>query len=650
MATKLGLGIDNGGTFTDAVIVELDTKRIISKAKSPTTYDDLSIGILSAVDGVLAGCSIDRSDIKLIGISTTLATNSILQGKGGHVGLIGIGWKPDAEWDLACNKARFIKGGCNSIGHVDVSVDEKELDEAIEDVGTDVDAVVVSGMFSVCNGYQEINVRDAVRKKKNVPVIMGQSFTSELGILERTVTAVLNAKLLPIINDFFDGIEKSMKARDINGKIYVFKGDGGLMSIATARERPVEMILSGPAASLMGGKILSGLDNCWVVDMGGTSTDIACLDDGFPRLNMEGAMVGNWRTRVKGIDIWTSGLGGDSIIRLDKDYGLVVGPEKVMPLAVASKRYPNFKDKIQSSKDLEQYTAVRNGTARLTPKERLVYDFIVANAPCTWSDMITGLDTKAVVTSSFLDGMRLRGLLMRTGLTPTDALHFLGIFVNGDVEASEIGMKMFGDRMGEDADVLARSIMKLMVTRVGEELVKKGLTDSGVKVDEDAAFKALLRGTTGHDRFGGFGMRMMPEKAIVGIGAPAKEFILPLQERIDGRVVVPENHEVGNAMGAVCSEVSELFTAQVYVRDDKYLVFSPMSSPSQYSQLGEAISAARALTSSTVRDRIERADVVDVRIKVDVIERKFADGYGREMKFVNWVDVRAMALAKPNLD
>jgi hypothetical protein len=144
-------------------------------------------------------------------------------------------------------------------------------------------------------------------------------------------------------------------------------------------------------------------------------------------------------------------------------------------------------------------------------------------------------------------------------------------------------------------------------------------------------------------------MRMSPGRAIVGIGAPAKEFILPLKDRIEGEVVVPENHEVGNAMGAVCSEVSELFSAQVYVRDDKYLLFSPMSSPTQYSHLGDAIAAARSFTTSIVKERIARADVEDVRIKVDVIEKKFADGFGREIKFINWVDVRAMALARPRL-
>ncbi|QLH74324.1 MAG: hydantoinase/oxoprolinase family protein [Methanomassiliicoccales archaeon] len=649
MTVRLGLGIDNGGTFTDAVIVDLDTKKIISKAKSPTTYDDLSVGILGAVDGALSGCDVDRSLIKLVGISTTLATNSILQGKGGHVGLIGIGWRPDPEWDLGASKMRFIKGGCDSVGRVLQSIDESELDDAIEEVTKEVDAVVVSGMFSVCNGHQEIRVRDAVRKKAGLPVLMGQSFTSELGIYERTVTAVLNGKLLPIINDFFDGIESSMRAREITGRIFVFKGDGGMMSISHAREVPIEMVLSGPAASLMGGKVLSGLDECWVIDMGGTSTDIACLDGGFPRLNMEGAMVGNWRTRVKGIDIWTCGLGGDSIIRLDKDRGLVVGPEKVMPLAIASVRYPGFKAKLEASKDLEHYTPVKADISRLTEKERTVYDFVKGHAPCSWFDMIMGLEGKAMVTSTLLESMRLRGLLMRTGLTPTDALHFLGKFRSGDVEASRVGMSLMSERMSEDAETLAKMILKLMVTRVGEELLKKALVDSGSKLDGGGAFHKLLRGATGHESVGGYNIKMSPGRPIVGIGAPAKEFILPLRERIDGDVVVPEGHDVGNALGAVCSEVSEMFSAQVYARDDKYLVFSPMSSPSQYSRLEEAISSARAYTSSVVRDRIAKQDVEDVRIRVDVIEKKFPDGFGREMKFVNWVDVRALALARPRL-
>ena len=128
--------------------------------------------------------------------------------------------------------------------------------------------------------------------------------TAELGIYERTVTAVLNAKLLPIIRDFLRSVEKALSVRDIDAAVYVFKGDGGLMSLDVAKDMPVETILSGPAASLMGGKALAGVESCVVVDIGGTSTDIAYLDDGFPRLRKEGAMVGNWRTRVQAIDIW----------------------------------------------------------------------------------------------------------------------------------------------------------------------------------------------------------------------------------------------------------------------------------------------------------------------------------------------------------
>ena len=161
--------------------------------------------------------------------------------------------------------------------------------------------------------------------------------TTELGIKERTITAVLNAKLIPIIGDFLSSVEHSMEQRGIKGQIMVYKGDGSLMNIAVARGRPVDTILSGPAASLMGGTDCSpSWITAIVLDIGGTSTDIAYLDLGFPRINREGASVGNWRTRVRAIDIWTSGLGGDSDMQVDRFGHLEIGPERVMPLAVAS--------------------------------------------------------------------------------------------------------------------------------------------------------------------------------------------------------------------------------------------------------------------------------------------------------------------------
>ncbi|OPY32525.1 MAG: Hydantoinase/oxoprolinase [Methanomassiliicoccales archaeon PtaU1.Bin124] len=651
MARKIGLGIDTGGTFTDAALVDLDTNELIAKGKSPTTYDDLAVGIIGSIDNVLEKITLDRSDIRLIGISTTLATNSLLQGRGGEVGLIGIGWKPEASWNFGVKHARYIKGGFDSLGRLVQSIDEAELQDAIDEVSQGTDAIAVSGFFSVCNGWQEINVKTAVNKATSLPVIMGQMFTSDLGIYERTVTAVLNAKLLTVIDDFLNGVERAVRERGIEGKIYVFKGDGGLMSMATAREKPVEMVISGPAASLMGGKTLAQLEDAIVVDIGGTSTDIAFLDSGFPRLNQQGAIVGEWRTRVKGIDIWTCGLGGDSRVWLDDHKGLRLGPDRVLPLAVGAARYPSLLTKMAQEEELNFYVPARTNVNRPTPKEAAIMGFIEKNAPCSYYDVLKGLEDNFVILKENIEALKDKGHLLETGLTPTDALHHQGRLQLGDPEASKAGMSLLCKKAGEEPDGLAQHIVDLVITRIGEEVVKKALVDAGGDLPNSTGFELLLRASSGANVVPGLNVKVDLGKTIVGIGAPAKEFVLPLRERMTGGVVIPPGHDVGNAVGAVCSQVTEMFTVQISPQDEeRVMVFSPMSSPSQYRKLEEAISSARTYAERMVRERIEKEDVEDVKVRIDLIEKKFPDGYGKEMKFVNWIDVRAVAMGKPRTE
>jgi N-methylhydantoinase A/oxoprolinase/acetone carboxylase beta subunit len=604
---------------------------------------------VNAIDNVFQDLEEYVTDIKIVGLSTTLATNSLLQGKGGDVGLIGIGWKPDPEWNLGCKRSRFIKGGFDSIGRMLERIDENELKEAMEEITKDVDAVVVSGYFSVSNGWQEIEVRNALMKCTDLPVMMGQTFSTDLGIYERTTTAVLNAKLLTIINEFLDGIEKALDQRQIDANIFVFKGDGGLMPMDMARERPVEMILSGPAASLMGGKVLSGMDNCIVIDMGGTSTDIALMDDGFPRLNKEGAVVGDWRTRVKGIDIWTCGLGGDSNVVLDNRRNIKIGPERVIPLALAAMTYPGLSQKMIDEKELNLYLPnTDNVTSRLTEREARVLRFVMANAPCTLYDVMKGIDDIPVVEHE-LNALRSRGLIIRTGLTPTDALHHLGRYVIGDPECSRTGLEILSARHYMEARKIAEDIIDAVIMRIGEELIKKSIVDHGDQLPDAKGFSTLLRASAGAALLPGMMMKAIPDRPIVGIGAPAMEFIKPLEGKMSCQVIVPEGYEVGNAVGAISSLVSESVMVQVFLRDDKYFVFSPMSSPGQYSSLDCALSGARSIAENIVRDRIRSPFVEDVKVRIETFEKRFADGYSQESKFVNWVDIRATATARPKL-
>jgi N-methylhydantoinase A/oxoprolinase/acetone carboxylase beta subunit len=645
----LGLGIDTGGTFTDAAVVDLDTKRVIAKAKSPTTYHDLSIGIASAVKQVIQSGEFDVKDIHLVGLSTTLATNSILTGKGGEVGMIGIGWRPEKDWVLGCKSARFVKGEYDSLGRMLEPIDEEELAAAIKEVAKEVDAIVISGIFSVANPWHEERAADMARQLTALPIVTGHSLTGELGVKERTVTAILNAKLLPVIEEFLTAVKSALLSNSIKARILVFKGDGGLMSLEVAMKTPVETILSGPAASLMGGKALAQLDECIVVDVGGTSTDIAYLEGGFPRLDVEGAIVGDWRTRVKAIDMWTCGLGGDSLVSLADDGDLLIGPQRVVPLAVAAKMKADFKERMKAVENTTFYVIGKSDLTNLSASERKVHEFIAAHGPSTLYETMDGVPDVMLVSENIKSLMK-RGNLQRTGLTPTDIMHIRGDYLSGDVEASRIGLRILAEKMDSDPDKLAERIMARVITRIGEEIVKKGMADAVGPMPASKQMDAMLHAAAGERVFPRLALRATLDRPIVGIGAPASILVGPLAERMDARVIVPPNHDVGNAVGAVCSEMTESVSIEISPIGDKFLVFWQFSAPMQYSHLEEAVSSARTQAERHVTERLIIARATDIKVRVEREDVRFNDGYGKEMKFVNTVFVRATATGKPSLD
>lgn len=645
---NLGLGIDTGGTFTDAAILDLDTKKVLVKAKSPTTYHDLAIGITGAIDNALAQQAVDVRDIKMVGLSTTLATNSILEGRGGDVGLIGIGWTPDKEWKFPSKESRFIKGGYDSMGGMIEPLDEAEAERVIDEICPHVDAVVISGKFSVSNPIQESTVSGMVSRKYGIPVVQASHMTAELGIYERTVTAVLNARLLPVIREFLLSVEKALTERSIDAAVYVFKGDGGLMSLDVAKKMPVETILSGPAASLMGGMALAGTDSCVVVDVGGTSTDIAYVDDGFPRLNQEGAMVGNWRTRVQAIDIWTAALGGDSVLRNDDKGDLTLGPDRVLPVSVAAKRHPALKERIAALGTVTFYVTSRPPAANFSAKDRSVYNFVKEHAPCSMHDALTGIDDVVFVKDQLMS-LKARGYILEVGLSPTDAMAVRGQYGDADREAALLGFKIFGDRIAEEPVSLANKVFELAVTRIGEELIKKGVSDTGAELGDETSFASLARGNAGAGNLKDFDIKARPRHPIVGVGAPAQVLVKPLEGRMDAEVLITDHYDVGNAVGAVLSQISESILVQVYPKDLKYVVFCPGSSPVQYSTIDSARGAAVSYAEYNVKEKMKKHDAVDVKVRTQVEESKFCDGYGQEMKFINWINVRAIATGKPRL-
>ena len=346
------LGLDTGGTYTDAVLVDTDNV-VISAAKSPTTHDDLVIGLRGAANQVVAS-SADGARISLVSLSTTLATNALVEGRGQSVCLILIGFdeshlkRARLRDALAGDPLLFLAGGHDAGGHVHTELDLESLVTACADIDGGVSAYAVCGMFAVRNPEHEIAVRDWLLEHTGKPVSCGFELSSALDAPRRALTAVLNARLIPLIADLIDATRQMLAESGIKAPLMIVKGDGSLVSDALARLSPVETILSGPAASVVGAQFLSGEKQLVVSDMGGTTTDVALLHNGLPRLDAAGATVGGWSTMVRAVQITTSGLGGDSAVSFNRqDRVLDVGPYRAMPLCVLAQRYPQCLEVLQ---------------------------------------------------------------------------------------------------------------------------------------------------------------------------------------------------------------------------------------------------------------------------------------------------------------
>ena len=278
---QYSLGIDAGGTYTDAVLIRDTDGAIVDSNKALTTYPDLHPGIKNVIDGLNPEY---LKNIKLVSVSTTLSTNTILEGTGFPVALILIGDHP-FEKELPTKHVLFVSGGHDHNGEEEAPLDLNTIEKFALSVKDKVSAFAISSYFSTRNPEHELRAKDRILELTGLPAVCGHELSQELGAYERAVTAFLNAQLIPITRQFVESIIKDMEERGINARLLMLKCDGSVVGIKDALERPIETIFSGPAASLVGASYLSGLETCAVIDVGGTSTDISSICMGVPDLS-----------------------------------------------------------------------------------------------------------------------------------------------------------------------------------------------------------------------------------------------------------------------------------------------------------------------------------------------------------------------------
>ena len=312
------LGIDTGGTYTDAVLVD-GQQQVVASFKSLTTREDLSLGIGRAIAGL--DCEM-LLDIELCSLSTTLTTNSVVEGQGANVAVLLAGYNPRQVQKIGLQsivaKAAtvILSGGHDADGMQQQPLDEITARQSIIRLKNCVSAFAISSMFATRNNAHELRLRALVEELTGKPVACGHELASSLGAPQRALTAVLNARMIPFIQQLIYSVQKILTQRQIVAPLMIVKGDGSLINTATAMQQPVTTVLSGPAASVVGACALSGVKNALVVDMGGTTTDIAIVTNGQPQLCSSGAKVGNWQPMVEAVKVFCSGLGGDSEVRI----------------------------------------------------------------------------------------------------------------------------------------------------------------------------------------------------------------------------------------------------------------------------------------------------------------------------------------------
>jgi len=565
--TGYGLGIDAGGTYTDAAIFDWAERRVVAKAKAPTTHWDYAIGIGGALD--LLPLELLRQ-VDEVAVSTTLATNAIVEGRGQRVGLL---LMPPAGDDgagrISHRPMRIIPGRLAIDGSELAPVDVGEAARAARELvaAEQVRAFAVTGYASSVNPAHELAAMRAVREATGLPVTCGHEVSALLDYHVRAETASLNARITPCLEAFLERLRASLSARGIAAPAMIVRSDGSLMNIRTAAERPVETLLSGPAASVAGARFLCEAPDALVLDIGGTTSDTAVLRGGAVRIDPDGARVGHWRTHVQALAVRTTGLGGDSEVRRDA-HGWQVGPRRVWPVcrldeAAGAAGAQACLDWLQEHPGAEAGTqaicARMPGGAipdDLDARRRAILDLLEAE-PMTIGRLIQ--ETRCL-RHGFLgiEALVDRQLVRLFGFTPTDALHVQGQLTMWNAGYARRYAEVIGAADQLDAETVARLTLEQVEYKLAHELLMTRLADrcgeKGLDHDAGAVARALLDRGLGRVR-DGLGVSFELGVPVIGIGAPAA-FLLPgAAERLRAEVILPRDGDVANAVGAITSQV-----------------------------------------------------------------------------------------------
>lgn len=651
---RIGAGIDTGGTYTDAVLYDFDSKRILATAKSLTTKEDLALGIGRVLDALPAQL---LRQTELVGLSTTLATNACVENKGGRAKLILInayekvvreqGHKyglPPAE------EICFVQGEAET-GRIPEQEWQRLLRQSKEWLAEAEALAVVESNAAENNAQVERGLRELIATQDDIPVICGHELFRDLNVLRRGASTLLNARLLPLVAEFLASIRQALRQRDIQAPVVIVRSDGSLMSESFTGERPVETLLCGPAASAGGGMALTEEQDCIVVDIGGTTTDISLIKGGMPVLVKDGVNVGKWRTFVKGIFIETFGLGGDSAVRYDRFGKLYLDTRRVIPLCQAASQWPQIRQKLAAlaatgkghSRPLHEFFVLMHdigGQSKYSEREQS-FCAALRSGPLILSEAAAVMGEDVYT----LDMRRLEkeGVVLRCGLTPTDVMHVKGDFDRYDTEASRLALSFVACSVKCQPEQLAEQIYELVKETLYRRLLRLAAEDKypALRQGVGAGLQAMIdeswrraRNLVADGEEPAGPRAMLAEDfrltvPLIGIGAPVHVFLPDVARALGTTCLIPEHAEVANALGAVVGNIYATVEIKVEVYKpgeefDRYIVYGQEEN-SVVDGLDTAKGLAAAEASAAARaEAYRRGATGEVSVSVELVSNSAA--------------------------
>lgn len=640
---KLGLGIDTGGTYTDAVIYDFKSKHVLDKAKALTTKENLAEGIIESLSGLPQE---QFKNILLVSLSTTLATNACVEGKGARGKLVLIGYdkklltKLRSKYGLPeADDIILISGGHGQQGQILSQPDWDSLEKQISETTANSDAYGVAEYWGIRNAEFEQEAKRRIRQWTGKPVVCAHELSSEINSLRRASTTLLNAGLIKLIDDLLDSVKEGMTRMGISAPVMIVRGDGTMMSESFARERPVETLLSGPAASVVGGMQLTGCRDALILDIGGTTSDLALIRNGLTVLSEEGVDVGSWRTGTKAIKIRTIGLGGDSIISFDQNDHLQIGPRKATPLSWLAQSKPEIKEELKRIHSDNKWHSISLGeffyilsmpdkNDCFTQEEQSIIKAL-ENGPLSLEQLAEQTESSVFLLRT--ESLEQRGIIARAALTPSDLMHVKGSYTAWDSEGAQLATEIMANRLKLTVDdfiqMVYTGIVQKLYNLIMEYLLDDRISPSSGRLSDDAR---KLLDMAFNNPYDDIQLKATTSLPIIGIGAPTHIFLDDVAQSLGTTAKLTSHAGVANAVGAITGSIIGEETVLIKPRyDNTGIVSYGCHSSSVYHEAEdyeEALEWAKATATRYAKNQAEEMGASNITVEVDEASNVYKDG------------------------